>query len=146
MPPARKAVSVVARTRKPFKRAHTPLLYMMSTTSEEQGWTTDSHRASKLSLAKGRHWLIRVKETAIFGCGGLVFEICDLSCKNVHQRFCLKWPKPLVSHWQPVESFHKSVGGVGRTVVFFFLACRRKKAVGNFCSKQLEMLEKAVHC
>ena len=47
--------------------------------------------------------------------------ICDLSCKNVQQRFSVEWLKPLATHWVSVGGVDESVEGVGKAVGFFSL-------------------------
>ena len=47
-----------------------------------------------------------------------------------------------LSRWQPVESFHEAVGGVGKAVMFFSLPVEGvEKGRWKLFSKPLEVLE-----
>ena len=53
--------------------------------------------------------------------GGCHRQKCDLSRKNVHQRFSLERLKPLATRWILVGGVDGSVEGVGKAVAFFSL-------------------------
>ena len=71
--------------------------------------------------------------------------ICDLSRKNVQQRFSVERLKPFATRWVPVGGVDESVEGVGKAVGFFSLPVEDvEKSHWEISPKPLETLEKAV--
>ena len=96
-------------------------------------WKCVTFSSGNFFLDSWRVWIVfRIALLKTNNCNIRAPTSCDLSRKNVHQWFCVKWTKTLGSFWQPAESFHQSVGGATKDVFFSLPVGGVEKGCWNF--------------